>query len=246
MELFTLGYISEADKGFWGSVIGAAIGTLGAFLIALFAVYIDRRKNKKENDRKDLRAYNRSLITAEKALIEYIPAMLKASRLLGKISKDAQPGSYMMTLPRIFILPSKDSENFRNPELVDNWLTTVLRSNIVNQLIEDFTNYYKNVRDTVFVILIEGNQPDVKLVTTEQQTLMSFADSTNNAVKGAIEDALRMLAILQLHGEKGKDKSRKFKHPSELDTYKLSKSKINNRVKKLQKEYDPKTIFTDV
>jgi hypothetical protein len=141
MEWLIFGYMSEADKSFWGSVVGAIIGTLGAFLIALFAVYIDRRKNKKESDKKQLRAYNQSLITAEKALIEYIPAMLKASRLLEKISKDAQPASYMMTLPRTFTLPSKDSENFRNSELVDNWLTTVLRSNIVNQIIEDFTDY---------------------------------------------------------------------------------------------------------
>lgn len=238
--------MSEADKGFWGSVVGAIIGTLGAFLIALFAVYMDRRKNKKEGDKKQLRAYNQSLITAEKALLEYIPAMFKASRLLGKISQDAQPGSYMMTLPRIFTLPSKDSENFRNSELVDNWLTTVLRSNIVNQLIEDFTDYYMKVRDTVFSILVEGNQPDAKLVTTAQHTLMGFADSTNNAVKGAIEDALRMLAIIQLHGEKGKDKTKKFKHPTELDSFKLSKAKINSRVKKLKIQYDSKAMFTDV
>jgi hypothetical protein len=75
---------------------------------------------------------------------------------------------------------------------------------------------------------------------------MSFADSTNKAVKGAVDNALRMLAILQIHGEKGKDKSTKFKHPSELDSYRLSQSKINSRIKKLQKEYDPKSIFTDV
>lgn len=151
-----------------------------------------------------------------------------------------------MTLPRVFTLPSKDTEDFLNPQWVDNWLTTVLRSNIVNQLIEDFTDYYKKVRDSVFLILMQGSQPDAKLVAQEQQTLMGFANSTNNAVEGAIEDALRMLAILQLHGEIGKNKSKKFKYPAQLDSYKLPKSKINSRIKKLKKEYDPKTISTDV
>lgn len=40
-------YMSEADKGFWGSIIGAILGTIGAFLIALFAVYIDPKEEQK-------------------------------------------------------------------------------------------------------------------------------------------------------------------------------------------------------
>jgi len=247
----------DGTLAFWGAVIGGALGTLGAFFAAFTTVRANineqKEKERKEKIKEDekakketLRRYSRQLIYSEVSLNEYLPAMLKNIRLLGRCAEASTPGNYMRTLPRTLSLSTGRSEEMRNPELINQWLTLAINAKIVNQLVEDFVEYYKKVSDIVMEMELKGQTLNAKIVTQEHQTLIEFAKDAQEAVQISVDRAIEMLAMIQLHGEKGHSSKERFKNPKDLDMFSLDKSKVNARIKKLKKEYDIETIFQNI
>ena len=249
--------ISDGVLTFWGAVLGGALGTLGAFSAAFITIRASineqkekerKEKAKKEKDEKkeSLRQYNRQLIFCETSLNEYLPAMLKNIRSLGRCADASTPGNYMMTLPRTLYLSSEKTEEIRNSELVNQWLTLTIGARIINQLVEDFIEYYKKVRDTIMEMELKGQSLNARIVTQEHETLVSFAKDAQKAVQTTVDRAIETLAMLQLHGEKGRSLKEKFKDPKDLDKFVLNKKKVSARIEKLKKEFNLATIFQGV
>jgi hypothetical protein len=238
--------MSDGDKSFWGSIIGAAIGALGAFLVALVAILVDRKVRKKADERQSLRLYNSATMTAEGELNQLLSLLLKGDMLLNKCLKLERPGNFMMNLPRVMELNISLISNMWNPQLVDEWLTLSLRVNIAIQVVEDFNAYYAGVRDEVHRMKLEGNEPDHKVVIEDHQTLQEFAQSALNAVRDLLAQSIRVLALIQLHGEKGGSKDTKFKSPGELGKYVFKDEEIDRKAKELTEHYTPQKAFQDV
>ncbi len=232
-------YISESDKTFWENVIGAVIGTIGAFLVALFAVWADRRKKKSEDNKERRRDYGLRMISAEISLNKFIQAMLRNSRLLKLCATQSKPGKYM-TLPRIFDLSSENIDKFGNQQIIDAWLTLVLRSRQVNQNIDDFTLNYKDISDLYMKQKLTNQPLNDDLIMKQYEIFVSFAKDIDKDVIEVFHSAVQVLAILELHLGK------KFNTLQEIYEFEFTDKQIKTRIKQIEKEKDFYEIFKDL
>jgi hypothetical protein len=243
--IISYGSLSDGDKSFAGSILGSIIGTIGALGVALLAVWLDRVKNKKRENIEELRTYNRYLITSEVALNAYIPSVLKNIKHLDSIISLERPGNFLMTLPRIMEISYENVMQMRNPQLINNWTTLCIRTGLINQLTEDFVESYVKLRDIVQLGIIKKEQMDEKIIVQEFNKLNGFATSVKNAIEQHVEYAIEVLALVQLHGEKGSDKKGKFKHPKELTSFIFTDKKVSEKTAALSKEFSS-NMFKDV
>jgi hypothetical protein len=242
--MFSFFAFTDADKGFWGNIIGALIGTIGAVVVAGIAVFIDRRQQKKLDEQKTLRDYNTNVIEAEISLNELATATLENSRLLENCATQ-QLGDFMMTLPRAANPRNVNTGLLRNPQLVNEWLTLTLRARVINRMLDDFLESYRRTRDSAFDAVMRGEQAkiDQQYFAAEHETLKAFAADTKRAMDGHFDSIIHLLAMVRAHGMIGKSPERKFKHPKDLDDFKLKKREITREEKKLRREFDPEKMF---
>ena len=239
-------HLSDGDKSFVGTLLGAFLGTIGAFTIALYAAWQERHNVKVREKRTKLRAYNQTLIAIELNLNAFIITLMKSARLALNISQIEDLGGFMMTLPRVMTLTSQGIENTMNPQLTNYWISLVIQATIVNELTEDFLEAYKNSRDTIYPILLRNEQFNTKMVRDSHDMLVSMSIDVNAGISQVLENAFRMLALVQLHGIKGQDEAERFRSPDELPKFDFSSEDIDKQKIDLKKSFNEDEVFKDL
>lgn len=229
--------IPPDNKAFWGAILGAIIGTMGAIFVALIAVWADRRKSKSEYQLQQLRKYNHHLVRTETELNEQLPIMLKNIHLLQKCADAKAVGNFMMNLPRTMELTTKNVGDFINRQLVNEWITVSMRTRMCDQLIEDFSKAYKEVRELAFNTSATGQPINVPLIEDHKTQLLEYAESAKKSAENLVSDCIRMLAMLQLHGENIQNEEAKIKDIKKLENFELDKQKLVKKVSELEKRF---------
>ena len=238
--------MTEGDKAFWGSIIGAAIGALAALLVAIVAVRVDRSNQKGLREKLALREYNNALIMIEGQLNQLITVQMKSKRLLLDCAMLEKPGDFMMTLPRVMALDSTLISSIANNQLVNEWLSLCMNVDITNQLTEDFNAHYKMSRDELYKLQLAKKKPDISTVINDHRTYSELAKACARAIDIERARTLKVLALVHLHGEVSNNKDKKFKSVDEMVKFKFKTSKIAKKANDLSKEFVEEMVFQDV
>ncbi len=236
---FTI-HMSDGDKSFWGAIIGAAIGAVGAMLVATFAVILDRKSRTVQDDRNMLRRYNGAAVIAEAQVNQLITILLKNDRLLADQAKLTTPGNFMMNLPRTMPLDSRLIKDMQNTQLASEWLTYSIRVDIQNQITEDFNSLYSFLRDKVHERKLNKEPLDNAVVIQEFEDLSGFAASCLKVTRVLTQQSIEMLALLHLHGET------KFVSRTEMKAKEFGTEEIETKTKELSPHYTVEKAFSNI
>lgn len=238
--------LSESEAGFWGNVVGATIGVIGAFLVGLVAIYLERRHQKADYKRTLIRAHGDKVIELEIFLNHYILATMKNERHLRQCIALKDAGSYSMTLPRS-IPRTLDQEGYiLNRQLLNELVSLNMAIDLNNQLIEDFTTNYTQLSQFLMPIVAqkEAGTLDNKVVGDQHAQLLALAESARISTHNIYERSLKVMAIVHLHGEKSQVE--KFTKVDELEGYVVDGDAVRSKVEELRVKYSESTVFSDV
>lgn len=183
------------------SVIGALLGAIGAYTVGLVVEKRTNSKNEADKEQKKIVSHRKTLLGVEIYTQSVITALLKNERLLGGIASTISTGEYTVNSPRV-IPPSQNIQHLdiRNMQLLDAWLRMELQLTIVNQIIEDFNDYYKNSAATLRDMALRGQKADQEVAQSTLNFIAGMAKSAHLAVETAIEDSKSVLDITRCLG----------------------------------------------
>jgi hypothetical protein len=234
-------HLDSGDKDVIGSALGALLGTLGAFLLALFAAKKQREDTESSDQKMRIRGYARRILDLEIELNLVIPILIKNERMLHNCANPDNYGNFMGTLPRTFQVSQKDLHELRNDQLINSWATLCGRAQFINQLIEDFNSEYKHLKDTVYDQKIMSRQIDTAYVIQSHQSIAGFAQEIMESVQRFREQALEALALLQLFGDRAGEKM--FESVEELSTTRFSSDALTEKTTRLSELYTEDQIL---
>lgn len=238
--------LSGNEAGFWGSVIGAAIGVVGAFCVGLLAVALERQYQRSKRKKDLLRRYVSKVVELEVFLNQFISTQVKNVRLLRKCAELKTPGHFMMTLPRVMPITLIQEGDLINKQLVNAVVSLEIGINLNNQLVEDFIINYQELSRFLMPILAQKqtDKLDQKMIFEHYAKLLEFASDVGKSSQALYERSLNVMALVHLHGEK--NERRKFKKVKELLNFTLSEQIVESKYKELLKIYSEKEMFKDV
>lgn len=236
-------YISADDKDFWAGVIGTIVSNLvtvlGIFIAAWLAYRHERRKT--ENDK--LAVYSRACLRAEADLNNLLTMLQANVRLLKACTEHLANGAVMANLPRVTPIKRELFTEFRNSELINAWLGLYQTNSLVNNLVEDYRQYYVKVTDEVHTILLNDGKPVAKVVQTDYKTLEGFGGAVGRATEACIERAFDTYALISVHANDGNMRFKRFK---KLYAFRASEAELKAERAKLVEHFNPDEMFLDV
>lgn len=238
--------LSESELSFWGSVAGSIISVIGALLVGLLAIIIERRNQKSNRQKQLIRNHGDRIIELEIFLNFYIQIQIKNERLLRGCAELKTIGHFMVTLPRPLETGFARQGDIITKQLINQVITFEMGTKLNNQLIEDFVQSYMEFRDLLMPYAVENKLDSLnkKTVKEQHEMLLSFAESAKTSVQESYERAIDLLALVHLYGEWATNKPpKKFKELSKLI---FEKSMIDAKKIELRANYNEKEMFRTV
>jgi uncharacterized membrane-anchored protein YhcB (DUF1043 family) len=236
-------YISPNELGFWSGVIGSALSTIGAIIAALVAAAITFRHERKKASGEKLAIYSRACLRAEADLNNLLTMSLANTRLVKGGVDHIKKGETMANLPRVTPIDRELFADFRNSQLINHWLSLSQATNMVNNLVADYRQYYTKVSDEVHAALMHKEQPDAKVVKWDYETLAGFGGAVSRATDALIEQSFDTYALISVHANDGNIRFKKF---SQLYEFEASEDQLKVEREKLVKHFNPDDMFLDV
>ena len=238
--------LSESQMGFWGSVVGAIIGVIGAFLVGVVAIALERLNGKKRQRQTLIRSHGDRILEVEIFVILYIQTQLKNERLLKQCAELTTLGHFMITLPRVMTSTLSHQGHIINQQLLNEVVSFEMSVNLHNQVIEDFDDSYKEFRALLMPFALENNlqELDQDTITHQHKTLLNFARSAALSTQNAYENGISLLALITLRGESAQKK--KPKKIKTLSNHIFSDEKIELKAVELRAIYNQKEMFKTV
>lgn len=238
--------LSESEAGFWGSIIGSIIGVIGAFLVGLLAIVLERQFQGANAQRGLIRQHGEKITELEIFLNQYISTVIKNERLLRRCTELKTPGGYMMTLPRVVSWTVANEGVIINKQLLDELVSLKMGIALNNEIIEDFVVNYREFSQFLMPIVVQmkTSELDQNMITEQYSTLLEFAESSRISTHDTYERSLKVMAIVHLNGERSQKK--RFKKVKELADYGIDDDAISMKVNELRERYSEGAMLSDV
>ncbi|MGB4762325.1 MAG: hypothetical protein WBP12_03140 [Candidatus Saccharimonas sp.] len=228
------------DSEAWAAIIGAVLGTIGAYLIGLAVERRSNRKHAAELEEQKIGAHYRALMHIEVRLNTIFITLYKNKRLLKGISSSITRNEFTVNLPRTVPIYEISPNEIRNNQLLNEWINMELKLTIVNQLVEDFNQYCSGVGSTIHDMQIRGDQLNEVAVNNNIKTIHELSNSLIEAVDSVISVASPVLVITRHLSNRINDKSLE-----QLINYKLEVEDITSQLPSVGEEFND-DMFKDV
>ncbi|MBL8159495.1 hypothetical protein JNJ66_03495 [Candidatus Saccharibacteria bacterium] len=236
-------YISADDKDFWAGVIGTIVSNLVTVLGIFIAAWLAHRHERRKTENEKLAVYSRACLRAEADLNNLLTMLYANVRLLQACTQHLADGAAMANLPRVTPINRELFAEFRNTELINTWLSLYQANSLVNNLVEDYRQYYARVTDEVHTMLLNGEKPEAKVIQDDYRTLQGFGGAVGRATEGCIERAFDTYALISVHANDGEMRFKRFK---KLYEFRATEADLEAERAKLVKQFSPDDMFLDV
>jgi hypothetical protein len=225
-------HISPDDKQIIAAAIGALLGALGAYIVGLI---VERRTKKSEvvkDDKARLREYSRSISEAEVGCQEALVILYDGIRLLNNCEKQIQGKGWMITLPRQINIGNVSVLNFRNGQLMTEWIKLRFKLDKLNHLINEFNSYYMELSGEFSRIALRGEEGVGEITKHHYETINGFASEVKKIAQETVENVMHVYTLITAHAELSDNEAVKIKSIEALSKFEVN-SKHYKDIKKL-------------
>jgi len=235
---------SETLAALAGAALGAILGSAGAYSVGLLVERRTKKHEKEKEESRKLREYSRNISNAEISCQEMLVVLYDAQRLLEQVSDRNEQG-FMITLPRPVSHTEFSSLEFRNNELMTNWITMKFRIDKLNHLILEFNDYYTSVSKMHESLALKGEEGVTKTLVSQRETILGLSGQVLIIVNELITSVKDVYAYVQVHAEIGRDKETKMKSIEQLSQYKVDKQHYKRARKAIDKRISREELYGD-
>lgn len=254
---------TDTEKQVYGSIAGALLGALVGTLTAFFIGNRERKKqdelHKIRQNRNSIRESAKGLQSAELTLTdlmikceannEYVADIKK-----GLIKKDGEKTLALMQLSTPFDYPKPDpniTQQILNDKIVTLWGNLCQEIELQNKNVNDFADYYKVLFSTIHTALLKGEQLDMSVVASDNETIAKGMEQQLEVNKMLRKKCLDLLAYMDCFIEHVKQVDpRDFKSLKQyrsfiedMAKYEPTPEEFGKAREAEEKTYDPKIMF---
>lgn len=258
-------YISPEHLDFWGAIIGATLGGIIGILSAFYAAWYAankaikqahmREQKEKDKERKDkeeakLTEYRRACLLAETSLYSHITDAYTNIRILEGCVKSIKEQAISASRPRKIVFDDSVMYAFRNQELVTKWLGLGMQVKQVNNLVDDFKEFYAETTGTVHKLQLShptGSKPEnyinAPVLQVDYAIIEAFGLDNVKATKQLIDGMLGMMALISHHAQLP---TNNFKSIEEMNIYSVPLNKYEKELAELEARFNPEKMFKNI
>ena len=232
----------ETSAALAGAALGAVLGSFGTYFVSW---WVERRAKKHEEEKEEknkLREYSRNISSAEISCQEMLVVLYDAQRLLRQVS-DKEKKGFMITLPRPIRHTDFSSLEFRNKELMTNWITLKFKIDKLNHLIVEFNEYYTSVSKMQESLSLKGVKGTTDTLVSQRETILGLSSQVLDIVDKLIISVKDVYAYVLAHAEIGLDKSTKIKSIEQLSTFEVNEQHYKNVREGIEANFNQEKLY---
>ncbi len=256
---------SDTDKQIIGSIFAAL---LGALIGALAGAWISSRSSKLERsaqqDYTELRRRRDVYLKNSDAIVKAqyaLQGLIMNAANNEMIFNDYSPGIFVegneansrfqINSPKQYVTDTQLGWSFYNNEIQVYWQNLMQEIDLQNTIVNEFNEYYKELRTQVHVLLIKGESIDRRVIESDNETILEAVGSAKKATEVLRQKCLKLYAMIEAFAEwYTKNNTRTFTTSlefrdllDEMHVYIPKETALTKRIAKLEERFDRDSMF---